>query len=137
MQRSNKSIAVYLVLVFGSGAVVGALGHRLYSSQNVSAKGRMPNPSEYRRSYLEEAKTRLKLDEDQVKRIDAVLDATRGRYHAFRDSHKSEYQAIQEFQMREETAILRPDQLEAYKAWQEERKQRRRKHDGKTKDGSQ
>ena len=38
MRRSNVLIALYLVLIFGSGIVVGAFVTHLYAAKTVSAK---------------------------------------------------------------------------------------------------
>ncbi len=121
MGRSRISIVLYLALVFLSGVVVGAVGHRLYTMQTVSAaKARHPSPEEYRRRYLQEMQTRLKLTEEQVRKIDAVLDETRDRFRA-------EVRAMQEDQARRVRAILNPEQQEEYEKMRRERDERRKR----------
>jgi hypothetical protein len=66
MTRKNLPIALYLLLVFGSGAVVGALGYRTYNPPTARSGSLAPPPSEWRRQYIDESRTRLNLSEDQV-----------------------------------------------------------------------
>ena len=45
-------IALYLFVVFVSGAVVGALGYRTYKPPTASSNARV-SPEEWRRQYLQ------------------------------------------------------------------------------------
>jgi hypothetical protein len=77
MKRTTLSTGLYILLVFLSGAVVGAFAHRLYVVNTVvSAK-----PDEVRRKHLEELRNRLSLSDEQVAQYNAIMDATRARYH--------------------------------------------------------
>ena len=55
----------------------GGLSQRLYTVGTVSAKG--PYPDEWRKQYVAEMKSRLKLRDDQMLRLDILLDETRSR----------------------------------------------------------
>ena len=121
MKRSNLHLAVYVLLVFLSGAVVGALGHRLYSTSVVRAKR---GPDEYRRHYVEEMRSRLKLREEQVNRLNAVLDATRARYRIMREKSAPEMKAIQDEQVTRIDEFLNPAQREEYARMRQEREER-------------
>jgi hypothetical protein len=75
MKRSTLSTAFYILLVFLSGAVVGAFAHRLYVVNTVvSAK-----PDEVRHHILDEMRTRLSLSDDQVKQLNAIMDSSKSR----------------------------------------------------------
>ena len=76
MKKTSLSAALYVALVFVSGVAVGGFSHWLYASNSVSATVRRPSPEEYRRKYVAEMETRLKLDEEQVKQLQTILDQT-------------------------------------------------------------
>ena len=78
MKLSRAAIALYVSLVFASGAVLGVFGHRLYTVSSVSAKA-VRNPEEFRKRTMAEMQTRLKLTDDQVLKLNAIMDETRAR----------------------------------------------------------
>jgi hypothetical protein len=125
MKRSTLSTALYLSLVFLSGAVVGAFAHRLYTvSTVVSAK-----PDDYRRKLLDEMRTRLSLKDAQVTQLSAILDATKARYHEVKErwdrqakqAAKPELKAIQEDQIQQIKGILSEPQRAEYDKFLAER----------------
>jgi Spy/CpxP family protein refolding chaperone len=109
MKRGNLPIALYLFLVFVSGAVVGALGFRAYKPPTASSNA--PSPEEARRQYLHEMTTRANLSGEQIQKLSAIMDETRARFHASRDEHNKEVKQIGEEQRAKVRAILTPDQL--------------------------
>jgi hypothetical protein len=147
MNRSTLSAGVYMLAVFTSGAAVGALGHRLYTAQTVIAtrdvqSGQKPSPEEFRRRYVQELRTRLNLDADQLSRVNGILDETRDRSRAVREKYKSEHDAINakarpemkavhEQQVAHIRSLLKDDsQRQAYDQFLAERERRRRERDG-------
>ena len=119
MKRWNPPIALYLFLVFISGAVVGALGYRTYKPPTASSNARV-SPEEFRRLYLQEIKTRVNLSEEQLQRVEAILEETRTRFHDARDKHNQIVKQIGEEQRAKMRAILAPEQLpKAEKFWQD------------------
>ncbi len=128
MTRSKLAIALYLLLVFVSGVVVGVLGHRLYTASSVIATRQNPRtPEEYRQKYLAEMRTRLKLDEAQVKQLNTILDNTRDQFRDFREKHKSEFKAIQDGQVAKINALLNDTQRAEYERMRQERDRHTRK----------
>ena len=85
MKLSRWTIALYVGLVFASGVVVGAFGHRFIDVSAVSANARR-NPEEFRKRFNEEMKSRLNLTTDQMTKLSAVLDSTRVEFRTTRDS---------------------------------------------------
>lgn len=124
-KRSTLSAAVYLLLVFLSGALVGAFSYRLYTVNTVYS-GRPPrSPEEYRRKYVEETTARLKLSPDQVTSLQQILDATRQRYHDVHERYRPELKAIENEQYKNILSMLTEPQRAEYEKMRAERERRR------------
>ena len=111
MKRWNPPIAVYLFLVFVSGSVVGALGYRMYS----------PPSEAWRRQYLDELKTRVNLTQDQLQKVNVILDGTDASFTVARAKHHQEVEKIKEDHRAQLRAILTPEQLPKYEQMRVER----------------
>src|SRR5260370_5912823 len=98
MKRSNILIAIYLVLIFSCGIVVGAFASRLYWATPVMSKQlpQRPNPEEYRHQYVNEMQNRLKLTPDQLIKLNQILDETGKSFHAERERHTQVMKTIHE-----------------------------------------
>jgi CHASE3 domain sensor protein len=132
MKRSNFYIGLYLFLVFLSGILVGAIGHRLYSAQVVNATRTASRSSEdYRKHYVEEMSSRLKLRADQVQQLNAVLDQTRKEFHAVREKFEPAMKVVQDEQTTRINAMLDDAQRAEYQRMREERAKRLQQHKGK------
>ncbi len=119
MKRWNLPIALYLFLVFVSGAVVGALGYRTYKPPTASSNSPV-TPEDARRKYIQEMQTRAHLTDDQLQQVNAILDETRSRFHAARDKHNQVVKEIGDQQRAKVRAILTADQLpKVEQLWQE------------------
>ena len=123
MTLSRWAIAGYLALVFGSGATVGALSHRLYTVQAVTAKGPV-SPEEWRRQYVSEMKSRLKLRDDQILRLTIVLDETRSRVKEVHARHRPEIDQIKHEQTLRVASMLDADQKIEFEKLRKEREER-------------
>ncbi len=133
MNRSTATLALYMSLVFVSGAAVGAMGHRyFYHQPQVAAqpKGR-PSPEEFRRMYMAEMSGRLHLSEDQAAKLGVILDETRDKYRELREKHRPEMKAIQDDQVARIDAILTADQRTEYAKMREERERRKKEEDAR------
>lgn len=128
MQRSNLTIAAYLLLVFGGGAAVGAFGHRLYTVKSVDATTvqRRKGPEDFRRAYMTEISERLKLSAEQATKVEGVLDGTREKYRAFRERTRPEMDQIQTDQINAIRALLSETQQAEYEKWRAERDAKRK-----------
>src|SRR5580698_11605748 len=120
MRLSRAAIVLYVGLVFASGAVLGALGHRLYTVSSVSAKTTR-NPEEFRKRVMSEYQSRLKLSDAQVDQLSAIMDETRTRVEDTRQKMKPAYQKIHEEQTDKVLAILNPEQQVEYEKIRKER----------------
>jgi hypothetical protein len=127
MKRWNLPIALYLFLVFISGAVVGALGYRTYKPPTASSNARV-SPEEFRRQYLQEIKTRVNLNDEQLQKVNAILDETRTRFHDARDKHNEIVKQIGDEQRAKMRAILSVEQLPKAEQFWLDRDQRQKQN---------
>lgn len=132
MLRSKFSAALYLVLVFVSGALLGGFAYRLYSASAVSATaGRRPDPVEWRKRYMDEMRTRVHTDADQEAQINRILDETGAAVGKIRDRERQDAQDEQNRQIAKIFQLLRPDQVPLYKQLRAEREARRKAQQAK------
>jgi uncharacterized membrane protein len=134
MKKSSLTVALSLLAVFVSGAVVGAFGHRLYMVRSVTATvppspaPSKPSPEEFRRKYVEELRTRLRLDEPQLAKLNTILDETRERFHQMRERSKerskTEAGEIRQDQRNQIRSMLKPAQQPEYEKIIQERDNR-------------
>ncbi len=131
MKRTNLAVALYLVLVFASGVVVGVVGYRLYDRDPSGVRfghdqQRRPpiSPDEMRRRYVEEMRTRLKLNDGQLQNLNSILDDSRTKFRALREKYRPEVHAIQEEQAQKIRSILNDGQRAEYDKMREEREKR-------------
>jgi uncharacterized membrane protein len=125
MKRS-LTVPLYVLLVFLSGVMVGAVSYRLYNARSVTAtvQPRM-KPEEWRQHVVEEMRTRLKLNPDQVQKLQAAFDTTHERFTAYDQRSKEERKAIVEDQHQTIRAFLNEDQRAEYDKYLQERRQKR------------
>jgi hypothetical protein len=122
MPKSRLSVVLYLMLVFSSGVLVGVVSQRFYADKTVVAA---PRPEDFRKKYVNEVRTRVKLDDQQVAQLQQILDETRQKYHDLREQEKPQAQKIHDDQVARITAMLRPDQVPLYQQFRAERNRKR------------
>lgn len=122
MKRNQWTAALLAILLFGCGALVGALGHRYYASTTVSAK----TAEDFRHHYISEMESRLKLSPDQVRQLETILDDTKAKYKTIRDAYHPAMLKIKNEQIARVKSILTPQQVPAYEQLVAEREQRAR-----------
>ena len=124
MKRSQASVILSMFAVFGSGIVVGAYGYHSYTTKTVIATVKAPpkrDPEEWRRKYVAELHTRLKLDDAQVNSLQSILDETKTRFRDLRDRQKQETDQVKAEQSEKVRAMLKPEQKPEYDKFREER----------------
>ena len=127
MKLSRGAIAVYIALIFASGLVLGALGHRLYTVNTVDANSVRQRPEEWRKRYTEEMKSRLTLNGEQLTKLNTILDETRVDFTRARARMKPEMDAIRDKQVNKIRAILNDGQRVEYEKMREERERNMKK----------
>ena len=130
MNKRLWGIAAYLLLVFASGIVVGAVGHYLYTAKAVSARTEVsrPKPEEFRRRFINTMRDRLHLTLQQEAQLNDIMDDTRNRFRQMRSRMHTDTDAIEHHQIDRILSILNPDQQVTYKKmvdeWNAKRKSR-------------
>ena len=120
MKRNQWTAAFLSLLLFLSGAVVGALAHRYYTATVVSAK----TAADFRERYVSEMQSRLKLTPSQVDQLETILDETKSQYKAVRDQYHPAMLKIRNEQISRVKAILTPQQVLVYEQLVAERERR-------------
>jgi predicted RNase H-like nuclease (RuvC/YqgF family) len=145
MPKSRLSAALSVFLVFFSGTVLGAFSYRLYSLpsvQSVKDTGGPPrklSPDEWRKKYVSDLSTALKMDDQQVSQLNKILDRTREEFEqlnqkvqpaqdALNAKFRPEREAIQSQQVDAINALLRPEQKPLYDSFRAERERMRKLH---------
>lgn len=123
MKLSRAAIALYIALVFVSGVVLGAVGHRFYL---VSTAPMRPSPEEVRKRVTAEYQQRLKLTDDQLAKLNIIMDETRARIEETRRQMHPAYQKIREEQQEKFREMLTPEQKAEYEKILKEREQRQK-----------
>jgi len=134
MPKNRTSALLSLIFVFLSGALVGAVSYRLYMVNTVSGGGvtagqRPPklDPEEIRKRRINEMRDKIKLDDDQVARLNTIYDHTRQQFHELKKKGDEEGHAIWENQKEAVRAILKPEQQPLYEQFQREQDEQRKR----------
>jgi hypothetical protein len=132
MVKSRSSALLSVALVFLSGALVGAVANRLYMVNTVFSTKTMPprppdrSPEDVRKHLIEEMKSEVKLDDQQVKSLETIYDHTREQFDEMHKRWDGESRSARDKQTEAIKAILRPDQVDLFD-------QLRAKHDAERK----
>lgn len=118
MPRSRFSIALYLILVFASGILVGVVSHSLYATTTTASANSV---NEFRKRYLEGMRTVVGANEQQIAEVTKILDDTKRMFDELAAREQPLHQQIQEEHIQKIRAILTDKQRVAYDNWRAER----------------
>ena len=122
MPRTRLSAAVYLILVFASGILVGIVSHRLYMTTTASANTPAPkNLEEFKRRYLADMRQKVHASDAQIAQVNHILDDTKRKFDDLHAQEKPLRDKIQQDQLTEIRAVLDDQQRTAFDRWHEER----------------
>src|ERR1700722_9781228 len=123
MKLSRPTILLYMGLVFASGAVLGVFGNRLYNASTVSAKMTKapPSPDEFRKMVVTEYQRRLQLSDDQLQKLNLILDETQARVKEIHTKTDPALKAVHDNQVERMTEMLTPAQRVEYDNMRKER----------------
>jgi hypothetical protein len=125
MKRDQWTAALIAVLLFCCGAAFGVLAHRYYASTAVRAR----SAEDFRHHYISEMQSKLKLSASQVTQLETILDDTKQKVKAVRDSYHPAMLKIKEEQINRVKSMLTPQQIPVYERLVREREQRMREED--------
>jgi len=129
MKRSGLAAALYVALVFLSGAVVGIFAYRLYTARSVSASVSVPKPADFRKKYVDDITTRVHLSQEQVAQLSTILDETRNRWTEEHNRSMTQRAQIHDEQVQRIHDILTPTQIPEYEKFRAEREKERELRD--------
>ena len=125
MKRNQMTAVLVAILLFCGGAAVGALAHRFYTASSVSAR----SAEDFRQRYVSEMRSTLHLTPDQVSSLETILDDTKAKFKAIRDSYHPAMLKIKQEQISRVKSILTPQQIPAYERLVAQREQRAREQE--------
>jgi hypothetical protein len=125
MKREKWTGVALAALLFFGGAAVGALANRYYAMTEVSAK----TSETYRHRYVVEMESKLKLTTAQVKQLEAIMDDTKAKYKAVRDSYRPAILQVKQEHIELVKSMLTAQQLPGYEQLLSERERRAREQD--------
>lgn len=128
MKLSRMTIALYVGLIFGSGTVLGAFVHSLYTVAHAASA---PKPEELRKKRLAEMQTRMKLSDEQFAKMNSIYDETRAKYHEIRERYKPDLDALERAQRDQIRSILSPEQQAEYAKILKEREEQQKQNGGR------
>ena len=128
MRLSRLTIALYVGLIFASGAVLGVFGHSLYAVSTVRSN---PTPEALRKKKLAEMQSRMKLSDEQVSKINSIYDETRARFHEVRHRMDPEMEKIGKEQREKVRSVLSSDQQAEYEKMLKEQDEHQKQNGGR------
>ena len=128
MRLSRLTIALYVGLIFASGAVLGVFGHSLYAVSTVKSN---PTPEALRKKKLAEMQSRMKLSDEQVSKINSIYDETRARFHEVRHRMDPEMEKIGKEQREKVRSVLSSDQQAEYEKMLKEQDEHQKQNGGR------
>jgi hypothetical protein len=129
VKLSRMTIALYVGLIFASGAVLGVFGHSLYSVTTV--KSGISRAEEVRKKKLAEMQSRMKLSDEQVAKINSIYDETRAKFHEMHERNRPEIDALEKAQREKVRATLSPDQQAEYEKMLKEQDEHQKQNGGR------
>jgi len=146
MPKSKVSAFFSVLLVFASGAAMGAVGYRLYvvrtvssSVQPASKKKTSPTPEEYRKRIVSHLKDTLKLTDQQLDEVQKIYDwqgdqfapihkKSQAKIDQDRREFDQQLDQIHDAAVAKMKAILTAEQQPLYDKWLAEREAAHKKH---------
>jgi hypothetical protein len=124
MPRTRLSAILYLLLVFGSGILVGVASTHLYAVKaSVAPASTAPRTlAEFRTRYMSSMRAKIpNVTDDQVTAVSKILDDTKKKFDDLRREERPTRDKIQQDQIDQIRAALTDAQRPAYDAWRAER----------------
>jgi len=124
MPRTRLSAVLYLILVFASGILVGAVAHRLYVTTTVNASlvpAAPRNLDEFHKQYFADMRKKVGVNDEQIAAVKQIFAGTKQKFDDLNAQQKLAKDKIQQDQHEAISALLTPQQKVAFDAWRAER----------------
>lgn len=121
MSKTKTTTTFYLLLVFASGILVGAVSNRLYTTSTASASSRRETSEEWRKRYLVTMKEKVAVTDAQIAVVDKLIVDARRKMDALRAQEKPIHDKIQQDLIEDIRSGLSDRQRSAYDIWRAER----------------
>jgi Spy/CpxP family protein refolding chaperone len=131
VKLSRLTIALYVGLIFASGAVLGVYAHSLYTVAHAASVKAPPKPEELRKKRLAEMQSRMRLSDEQFAKINSIYDETRAKFHEVRERYKPELDSLENAQRDKVRAVLSPEQRDEYEKMLKEREAQQKQNGGR------
>jgi hypothetical protein len=146
MKLSRATIVFYVGLVFVSGAVLGFFSNRLYSAststgvglfttKTASAKSNPPTPEEFRKWLTGYYQKRLQLSDDQVQKMNIILDESQAQVKAIHAQMDPQLDAVHANQITRMNLMLMPAQQTEYEKMRIERQEKEKEKQNQRRNG--
>ena len=117
MRAFKLSVALQVLLVFASGALVGGLGVRYYTHRSTpppspETRKRPDGSRQFRQKYVDEMRSRLNLRADQVQKLSEIMDSSEHRFGELRKRIEGEVRK----QMSGDVKVIQQEQQEKIRA---------------------
>jgi peptidoglycan hydrolase CwlO-like protein len=121
MPGTRLSAALYLLIVFISGVLVGVVSHRLYATNESRVRAAPQNLDEFKRRYLADMRQKVGASDAQIAQVSRILDDTKRKFDELHASEKPLRDKIQQDHLAEIRALLDDRQRAAFDKWHEQR----------------
>jgi peptidoglycan hydrolase CwlO-like protein len=121
MPRTRISAALYLILVFASGILVGVVSYRLYAATTVNANVAPRTMEQYRKQFFADMRQKVGASDAQISQINAVLDESKAKFDKLHADEKPLKEKIDQDRIEGIRAVLSDSQRTAYDNWRAER----------------
>lgn len=129
MKLSRATISLYVGLVFVCGGVVGFFANRLYNATTVTAKETATSTAKkdgsIRKAIVGRYQNRLKLNDDQVQKLNVILDESKSQLDAIHAQETPQVDAVWQNQITRMKLMLNSDQQTEYDKMLAERREQR------------
>ena len=127
MKRPQLLASLLALVIFGLGAAAGALTHRLVIANSVNAS------DDWRTRYINEMHARLRLSNQQIDRLNDILDDSRTKVRTVKDRYKPEMLQIKQDQISQIRSMLSSAQAASYTQLVDEQEAKAKEQDARDK----
>ncbi len=136
MKLSRATISLYVGLWVACGGVLGFFANRLYTAATVNANANAKKgPQDPRKSLVGMFQTRLKLSDDQIQKLNLILDESQAQVMAIHGQMDPQLDAVRQNQITRMKLMLTPEQEPEYEKMLQELRDRQQRQKQERRNG--